>query len=207
MKSGRKKGTTGVVHWGRTILFHKNDKAVTDPKNFRPITMVNALYKVFTTVVESRIIRAMIQSNNWNKDQVANRKFKRGCFDAHLISENIVQKYRKIFRKAIHIAYIDFQKAYDSVSHQGLSQILKTLFVNGNDKTKRLYNTVTKLMSQWHTYVVNLEGQSSRIDIKRGIFQGDKMSPTLFCVALTILRTKPESAPTNGDSPKWSHKV
>jgi hypothetical protein len=37
---------------GRTILFHKNDDAVENPANYRPITMLNTLYKVYTSVLQ-----------------------------------------------------------------------------------------------------------------------------------------------------------
>jgi len=49
-------------------------------------------------------------------------------------------------------------------------------------------NTVKMLMAGWKTFIVNVEEHTREVLIKRGIFQGDKMSPTLFCVALTILK-------------------
>ena len=46
------------------------------------------------------------------------------------------------------------------------------------------------LMAGWKTFIVKVEVLPSKILIKRGIFQGDKISPTLFCVALTILKAQ-----------------
>jgi len=185
-------GKTHPEEWfaeGKTILFLKNDGSIEEPKNFRPITMLNSLYKVYTSVLEARIIRAMTHSGNWDTDQMALRKRRRGCLDAHLINEVIIQSCRKITRSPIHTAFLDFQKAYDSVSHTALLEVLGRALDDGRATTSRLLRALKELMSKWNTYLVNTEGEKETIFIRRGIFQGDKMSPTLFCAALSVLRS------------------
>jgi hypothetical protein len=62
-------------------------------------------------------------------------------------------------------------------------------------------------MSGWHTYVVNIGTYPKKIDIRRGIFQGDKMSPTLFCVALSILKEKVNPRIEDDRSINWTTKI
>ena len=134
-------------------------------------------------------MHSMMKVGNWDRDQQALNKSRRGCLDAHLISEVAIKMCRKVLRKTLNIAYIDFQKAYDSVSHIGLLKILeKTVAGQVCLEKQRLLNTLKTLMTTWKTFIVNVKGSPISIPIKRGIFQGDKMSPTLFCVALTLLK-------------------
>jgi len=175
---------------GRTLLFKKNEKSAKDPVNYRPITMLNTTYKLFSAIINRRMILSMLKHGNWDRDQQALNRTRRGCLDAHLISEVTVRLCKKTIGKTLSVAYIDFQKAYDSVSHESLLAVLeKTLAGDVDHQKQRLLNIVKMLMNRWKTVMINLEGDHGKeISIERGIFQGDKMSPTLFCISLTLLK-------------------
>ena len=82
------------------------------------------------------------------------------------------------------MAYIDFRKAYDSVSHGWIFAMLEIFKFH-----KNIVNTLRRCMAQWQTrMLVTSKDQSvttEPIVIARGIFQGDSLSPLLFCLALT----------------------
>ena len=72
---------------GKTILFSKHkggDKS--GPKNFRPIIMVNTMYKILSSIIDKRMLTSMMKTGNWDRDQQAMGKTRRGCLDAHMIS-------------------------------------------------------------------------------------------------------------------------
>ena len=77
-----------------------------DPRNFRPITMVNTLYKVLTSIIEVRIMRSMMVSGNCD-DQKAISARKRGCLDAQLANEAVMQIFCKITDNIVSTAYKD----------------------------------------------------------------------------------------------------
>ena len=81
---------------GRTILFFKNAGDKASPKNYRPITMLNTCYKVFTSVIEGRVIKTLLETGNWDPEQRALISKRRGCLDAHLISEMVISTCQKI---------------------------------------------------------------------------------------------------------------
>ena len=111
-------GLTTPEQWfttGRTILFYKMSGEKSSPKNFRPITMLNTCYKLFTSVLEGRIIQTLIRTGNWDPEQRALLNRRRGCLDAHLMNEFVVNTCRSITHAPLNSAYIDFCKAYDSV--------------------------------------------------------------------------------------------
>jgi len=177
---------------GKTILFFKHkggDKS--DPKNFHPITMGNTIHKILSAIIDKRMLTSMMKTGNWDREQQAMGKTRRMCPDTHMISEVVVKMCRQITGQTLNIAYVDFRKAYDSVSHEALTKILeKTVARKVKSIKQRLSNTVKMLMAGWKTFIVNVEEPPRKVLIKRGIFQGEKMSPTLFCVALTILKAQ-----------------
>ena len=84
------------------------------------------------------------------------------------------------------MAWIDYQKAFDSVPH---TWILETLAMSKVAPVIRRY--IEHVMTKWQTIlqIQTKEGtiKTNPISIKRGIFQGDSLSPLLFCLALTPL--------------------
>ena len=115
-------------------------------------------------------------------EQKGCRKLAYGCKDQLLINKMINEdcKQRK---KNLSTAWVDYQKAYDSVPH---SWILKCLEIYKIDPKAVAF--LKHIMKQWKTTLImntkNGRSQSAPIEIRRGIFQGDSLSPLLFCITL-----------------------
>ncbi|CAK1584157.1 unnamed protein product [Parnassius mnemosyne] len=173
--------TTGITH-----LLYKNGNT-TEPKNYRPITCLSTVYKLITAILNNKIYKHLENNNILSTAQNGCRKGSRGCKELLLIDTAIC---RQVFRnrKNMSAAWVDYKKAYDSVPHSWLKRVLEIYKIDD-----KICKFLSKLMGQWNT-ILNLPGkwQSSSIDsinIKRGIFQGDSLSPTWFCLALNPLST------------------
>ena len=87
------------------------------------------------------------------------------------------------------MAWVDYQKAYDSVPHSWVLQCLQLQKIS-----PVLCRFLSRVMEGWRTSMVLSHGQGTvktRImQIRRGIFQGDSLSPLLFCMALNPLSTE-----------------
>ncbi|XP_030754980.1 uncharacterized protein LOC115881577 [Sitophilus oryzae] len=84
------------------------------------------------------------------------------------------------------MGYIDYQKAFDSIPHSWLLQVLE--ICNVDPKICRFFK---ETMPSWTTSL-NLRSApfditSPKIPIRRGIFQGDSFSALWFCLALNPL--------------------
>jgi hypothetical protein len=110
--------------------------------------------------------------------------------------------------KDLSIAWIDYQKAFDSVPHSWMEKSIALVGVNS--KTVRF----SKLpMEKWNTrpFLKTKQEvmQSLPIQIRRGIFQGDSHSPLLFCIALIPIRNELNGADcgyqVHGTERKISH--
>ena len=118
-------------------------------------------------------------------EQKGCKKGSYGCKDQLLIDKMILEHCRKMKRN-LSTAWIDYTKVFDSVPH---SWILKTMQMYKVSPT--LINFLSHSMGTWKTTMI-LNYSTGKIvtnpiSIKNGIFQGDSLSPLLFCLALAPL--------------------
>ena len=108
-----------------------------------------------------------------------------GCKE-QLITDQVKMKQAKKCYLNLYTAYIDYRKAFDSVPHSWLIQVLKMYQID-NSIIEFLIHT----MKRWKTTIRiknrRTEMEIEDIKIKRGIFQGDALSSLWFCLALNPL--------------------
>jgi len=84
------------------------------------------------------------------------------------------------------MAWIDYQKTFDRVPH---SWIIKSLELIGFNN--KVVSFIKKVMSYWKTcmclHIENKLIETEDIKIQCRIFQGDSLSPLLFCICLIPL--------------------
>ena len=84
------------------------------------------------------------------------------------------------------VGWIDFEKAYDRVPHEWVTSVLDTVRV-----PRWVRTIVGRLQPMWRTVMgvrsVNRTVRTRPILYKRGLFQGDALSPLLFCLAILPL--------------------
>ena len=180
-------GAVTVPQWlvtGSTRLIPKNGD-ISDPKNYRPITCLPTMYKVLTAVLSDRLYLHFDQNGLFAPEQRGCRRSCYGCRDLLLIDKFLVGDCRK-FKKNMSTAFIDYCKAYDSVPHSWISESLNLYKV-----APQCVSFLNRCMELWATqlFFVGSTGRMEvgRISIDCGIFQGDSLSPLLFCIALIPL--------------------
>lgn len=169
---------------GYTYLLPKNEN-YDDPSMYRPITCLPTLYKIFSAIISNKIYTYLEENNILTPEQKGCRKRARGCKEQAAIDAVVLEQSRKKNRN-LNMAYIDYQKAFDSVPHTWLMHVLKIYGINENIST-----FLKHAMTQWHTKLVIRSSagtvETENIKIRRGIFQGDSLSALWFCIALNPL--------------------
>ena len=173
--------TPGWMTKGITFLIPKNADT-SSPKNYRPITCLSTTYKLLTSILSDSIYKHLEENNLYPIEQKGCKRGTYGCKDQLLINKMILEDSNNN-KKNLSTAWIDYQKAFDSVPHSWIIACLQQLNIH-SDITKFLkFN-----MSKWSTTLIcnhdNGTEQSRELRIQRGIFQGDSLSPLLFCIAL-----------------------
>ena len=179
-----------VPEWlsqGITTLIPKNDKT-DQAKNYRPITCLSVFYKTLTSVIKQRIEGHLIQGNLMASEQKGCQQGSFGAKD-HLLINKLLTEDCKASHRSLSMAWVDYQKAYDSVPHSWVLQCLQLHKIS-----PVLCRFLSRVMEGWRTSMVHSHGQGTvktRImQIRRGIFQGDSLAPLLFCMALNPLSTE-----------------
>jgi hypothetical protein len=180
-------GTREVPRWlvsGRTTMIPKEGNSTGEPGNFRPITCLNTTYKLLTGLLTEMLAAHVWATDVLPEEQKAMRKGKRGCLDAIVIDEAIAAE-AKLHRKSLSVAWIDYRKAFDMVPHTWLRKVLKAI-----NAPKVVRTIVDSLIPMWQTHIElqTAEGLARiPIRLKRGLFQGDSLSPLLFCLCVAPL--------------------
>ena len=159
------------------------------PKNYRPITSLPTMYKMLTSIITERTYNFLDNNNILPTEQKECKRGSYGCKDQLLINKMLLENSRSSL-KNLSTAWIDYRKAFDSVQRSWLLRviIIYTLLYN---VSPTIINFLKISMTKWkkNLHLNYSEGSiiCENFDINRGIFQGDSLSPLLFCLALTPL--------------------
>ena len=80
------------------------------------------------------------------------------------------------------MAWIDYKKAYDFVPHSWIIECMEMFGVAENVR-----EFLRRSMTQWKLSLTSNGEKLGDVDVKRGIFQGDSLSPLLFVLSMIPL--------------------
>ena len=160
--------------WGSGIIFplYKQDSRL-EPGNFRPITLLSIVGKLFGLIVEKRL-SDWSESNGIISDEQGGFRRKRGTPDQIFIMRELISS-RKERNLPTLVTYIDARKAYDTVWREGNYVRLFDIGVQG--KMWRQIQAMGKNMK----HKVRLDiGETEWHEVRRGVAQGAVESPWLY---------------------------
>ena len=162
---------------GKTALIYKKGDRK-DPKNYRPITCLSVITKMITSIVSQRLQRIYMRTGSsiLSEKQKGVRKFIEGTKECAL--ETIAGRIEK---KTIE-AFYDFEKAFDSVSHKYLSELMEKYKF-----PKQATNIIKNMLEKAEIELTMGQEKIGDIKIKNGLLQGDSLSPFLFVLTLDPL--------------------
>ena len=114
--------------------YEKNSDG-TDPKNFRPITILSCFGKLFTSVLNNRLNTFSDEFLLLNENQTGFRK-KYSTLDNTFVIYGLFELL-KLKKKKLFCAFIDFEKAFDTVWRDGLWYKLLMCNIKG-----KMYNAI-----------------------------------------------------------------
>ena len=197
----------GWLTLGRTVLIpkKKDDNTV---EAQRPITCLNTSYKLCTGAIVRLIENSAFYKLARDPLQRALNRGHYGCHHA-LYADVAYMKSAKTSKRDLVVTWIDLRKAFDTVDHTVLRGILKSMKM-----PIFLQRTIGRLMEQWRTSIEMPNPcrgkppvKSEQIHYKRGLFQGDTLSPYLFTVALLPLLHEIQRADVGFRTPKISASI
>lgn len=160
----------------RTVMIPKSSAPKT-ANDFRPLTIGPALLRLFTKILFNRMY-GLLKPH----DLQAGFCLDRSCSNNTIPLEAVI-RHRRREMKSLYAAFLDLSKAFDCVPH---SRILQAMEDRG---FPRVYTNIVQDLYKNNTTIVYVNGISDRVPIacRRGVKQGDPLSPYLFALVVDPL--------------------
>ena len=152
-------------------MLHKSGEKC-DPNNYRGISLISCLPKLFNAILNERLINLM--ETTISKSQFGFRKNHRTS-DSIFVLKALINKYLHKNKKKIFACFVDLRKAFDSVWRKALLFKLCNMEV-GN----KFFHIIKQQYSETISAVKYQNLHSEYFSTSRGVKQGDSLSPTLF---------------------------
>lgn len=167
--------STGCIH---PIYKNKGDRS--NVQNYRPITILSCLGKLFTSVLNVRLNEYLEESMLLSENQAGFRK--NYSTTDHIFSLYALIEFFKAKKQKLFCGFVDFSSAFDSVWRVGLwSKLLKSN-VNG-----KVFNVIFNMYQDIKSCVSSLGEQSAFFNSYSGVRQGENLSPVMFSLFLNDL--------------------
>ena len=140
-------------------------------KNWRPISLLNVVYKLASAVTANRI--KVVLNSLIHEDQ-------KGFISGRFIGENVKLIYDILFETKSQnlpglILSVDFEKAFDTVSWKFIEKVLDYF-----DFGPSVKSWIKLFQNRSESCIIQNGHMSDFLQLKRGCRQGDPLSPYIF---------------------------
>ena len=172
---------TGIVPtiWSISLIqpIYKGKGSVNEPDNFRGISLISCLSKIFTAVINNRLSFYLNDSDILGEEQAGFREHY--CTSDHIFVLNTLINIYQTKNKQIYCAFVDYRKAFDFINRSNLWGKLLEQGING-----KIITVIYNLYENSKSCVKKGNTISPSFSSEVGVRQGDNLSPLLFALYL-----------------------
>ena len=158
--------------WGILSItpLHKKGNPL-DPANYRFITLVNCIAKIFTSIINHRL-KSFVERYNIIPEMQAGFRHNRGCEDNFFTLNSLLQIHGRIQGHSVYGLFVEFRKAFDSIDHNIRFTKLEKLVISSKviNILKDFYGTATAFVKVNNDY-------TNSVRVSRRVLQGKILSP------------------------------
>lgn len=177
----------GVLHEEKTpdnwsklkmfLLYKKGDPSL--PSNFRGITLMNAITKLFTSILATRIALWADSRGLLPETQNGFRKG-RSCIDNIFVLSSCIGERLRNKHGTLLAFFVDFKQAFDRINHDRLWIKLSDMGLS-----LKIISVLRSFYGDAEVEILINHSASTVVPIKNGVLQGDCLSPLLFSLYLS----------------------
>ncbi|XP_063598714.1 uncharacterized protein LOC134775182 [Penaeus indicus] len=175
---------------GKTVLCQKDPGKGNAVDNYRPISCLPLMWKLMTGIISNVLYEFLEDADKLPNEQKGCRRRSRGTKDQLLIDKTVLNDCRKRHTN-LGMAWIDYKKAYNMVPHSWILESLELTNVADN-----VISFIMRSMRNWNVDLTSCGEFLGKVNIRRGIFQGDSLSPLLFVICMIPLTDILRKVPT-----------
>ena len=188
------KSGTYPSEWSMGIIVPIHKKGdTTDVNNYRGITLLPSLGKLFTQILNTRLNMFLDKNDILPKEQAGFRKG-HSTIDNIMVLKSLIDKHVKTTakkRSKLFTCFVDFSKAFDTIPRDKLLEKVSRVGIGGKflEILQSMY-TNDKSAVKLGQYI------SKQFTCYKGVKQGCMLSPTLFNIYLhdlPLMLNKPQS--------------
>ena len=152
-------------------LIPKLRKPIYETSSYRPISLLATLSKLFERIITNRLLPLLEDLKTLPDHQFGFRKQHSTIEQIHRITHNISQILEK--KKYCSAVFLDIQRAFDKVWHEGLPYKLKKILPH------TCYSILKSYLTKRQFIVKYLDGTTT---IEAAIPQGSVLGPLMFSI-------------------------
>ena len=102
---------------------------VEDPANYRPISLLNSLYKIYASLIQTRLANSM-------DDRISDTQYgfrKKRSTNQPLFVARRLQEMAEAAKEKLLIVFLDWEKAFDKIDQEMLIKAMHRLNIPEND--------------------------------------------------------------------------
>ena len=169
-----REGIPKALRRGSITLIAKTHPPSSDPALYRPITLLPSIIRVMMRVIDNKLrkliadgrIEVPIEQGGFLKDRSTTLQS---------FSLMLVRDWARGEGRAVYVAFLDIEKAFDSFNHEEMLEVFRQVGV-----PPEIVDAIHRLLPYFE-----LEIFGRIIDQEKGTFQGSPLSP-LLCVLFLI---------------------
>ena len=160
------------------VTIYKGKGLHTHPSNYRPISLLNSMYKLFAGIIQTRLANELD-----DKLRASQYGFRAKRSTRHpLFILRRATEYSNMTGNPLHLLFLDWKQAFDSVNHTALMIALKRFGV-----PEDCLGLISSIYDAPTFEIKGLNGKVAQGEVAAGIRQGCPLSPYLFIMLLTVI--------------------
>ena len=174
--------------WSKGILVKlpkKGDKSVCG--NWRGITLLSIPSKVLCHIILHRIKKEV---DTILRDEQAGFRQERSCAD-QIATLRIIIEQTIEWQSSLYLTFIDFEKAFDSIDHKALWNILEHYGI-----PEKIMSIIRQLYDGFTCQVIHGGSLTDPFPVTTGVRQGCLLSPLLFLIVIDWVSRTAYSTPS-----------